>query len=354
MHSTTTPGAEKLTLTVYDNPAVIWIWIGGALLILGGILYAIPRRRRLSVESPEVDDMTPDEDDLSQLLDAAIIAARQPEGSPPPSDAVAGLLAKAEDLSRGPGEAEADPDDVVAFLEQARQRLGSGGSAAARPAPSARAGTPAAATPSAARRQRPTGLLVAGAIVVVAAIVVGAFLFGKSAGSDIPGFTGPATNVSPSASASATTQAVDPAKVAALMEKIAADPKDAKSLLALGDLYYTAADYANASTFYEKAAAIDPKNEEAQIAIAASAYNAGDDEKAFKAWNVVLALNPDNIEAHYGLGFYYLSRTPADEAKAKAEWQKVVEIDPKSPLATTVQSHLDSLAASPIATPSAS
>ena len=30
-----TPGAEVLTLTVYDNPAVVWIWIGGALLVLG-------------------------------------------------------------------------------------------------------------------------------------------------------------------------------------------------------------------------------------------------------------------------------------------------------------------------------
>ena len=38
-------------LTVYDNPAVIWIWIGGLLLILGGVLFAIPRRRRIAVDA---------------------------------------------------------------------------------------------------------------------------------------------------------------------------------------------------------------------------------------------------------------------------------------------------------------
>ncbi len=33
------------TLTVYNNPAVVWIWLGGLLLALGGVLFALPRRR---------------------------------------------------------------------------------------------------------------------------------------------------------------------------------------------------------------------------------------------------------------------------------------------------------------------
>jgi cytochrome c-type biogenesis protein CcmF len=33
------------TLTVFTNPTVVWIWLGGLLLALGGILFVLPRRR---------------------------------------------------------------------------------------------------------------------------------------------------------------------------------------------------------------------------------------------------------------------------------------------------------------------
>ncbi len=162
---------------------------------------------------------------------------------------------------------------------------------------------------------------------MVAAIVVAAFLFGKSSGSDVPGIDGPATNASPTRQWPRRTAAtpVDPAQVAALMEKITADPKDAASLLALGDLYYTAADYANAADLLREGRRRRRRRTRTRGSRSrAAACNAGDDDaQAFEAWNTVIGLNPDNIEAHYGLGFYYLSQTPADEAKAKAEWQKV-------------------------------
>jgi cytochrome c-type biogenesis protein CcmF len=33
------------TLTVFTNPTVVWIWVGGLLLALGGMLFVLPRRR---------------------------------------------------------------------------------------------------------------------------------------------------------------------------------------------------------------------------------------------------------------------------------------------------------------------
>ena len=33
------------TLTVFNNPTVVWIWLGGLLLALGGVLFALPKRR---------------------------------------------------------------------------------------------------------------------------------------------------------------------------------------------------------------------------------------------------------------------------------------------------------------------
>ena len=33
------------TMTVFTNPTVVWIWLGGLLLALGGVLFVLPRRR---------------------------------------------------------------------------------------------------------------------------------------------------------------------------------------------------------------------------------------------------------------------------------------------------------------------
>lgn len=341
-----TPGAEVLTISVYDNPAVTWIWIGGALLCLGGILFAIPRRRR-SDPAAHQEAHVPADDDVTKLLDAAIAAAKTGSASAASTaggdDAVNQLLAQARTMT---GSSEGS-DDVVAFLEEARARAadgaGSGGTGGGGDRP-----VPSNPNPAPAARPSRTGLWVVVGVVALLVVAGGAYVLGHSSSSAVPGIEGTPTNTTaPVASGAPAT--VDQTKVAALMEKISADPKDSASLLSLGDLYYNASDYTNALTFYEKVTALTPKDEDAWIAVAASAYNGGDDARAFEAWNTVLDINPNNIEAHYGLGFYYLAQTPSDEAKAKAEWEKVVAIDPASDQANTVKQHLDSLASSPAA-----
>jgi hypothetical protein len=57
-------------------------------------------------------------------------------------------------------------------------------------------------------------------------------------------------------------------------------------------------------------------------------------------------------EVHYDLGFLYMSQTPPNTVKQKAEWAKVVAIDPKSDLAKTVAQHAGT-APGATATPSA-
>jgi cytochrome c-type biogenesis protein CcmF len=351
-----TVGSEVLTITVFDNPAVIWIWAGGALLCLGGVLFAIPRRRRIDVNPQMEADVPEEEDDVSQLLDAAIAAAKSGPAAGPQSDAVDELLAKATAISAGRSGGTATQDDVVAFLEQARQRaggaasasptMGSGGAEGTGGPGSGRAPTGSgSARPASSGTGSRTGLWIAVGAIAAIILAGGTYVLGHSTGSSVPGISGDLTNTAPAATSTAAT--VDQAKVAELMAKISSNPNDAASLLALGDLYYAASDYTNSLTFYEKATAVTPKSEDAWIAVAASAYNGGKDAQAFEAWNKVLAINPKNIEAHYGLGFYYLSRTPSDEINAKAEWEKVVAIDPNSEQAKTVKQHLDSLGASP-------
>jgi tetratricopeptide (TPR) repeat protein len=178
--------------------------------------------------------------------------------------------------------------------------------------------------------------------VVLAAVVFGVYNFGG--GSSVPGISGKPTEA-PSAAAAGQPSAVpvDQAKVAGLMTKISADPKDVPSLLSLGDVYFAAADYKTAAIWESKVLAIDPKNQGALLALGAAKFNGGDSAAAEKQWLVAAGLYPKLAEVHYDLGFLYLSQAPPNTAKVRAEWNKVIAIDPTSAVAKTVATHLKSL-----------
>lgn len=210
---------------------------------------------------------------------------------------------------------------------------------AARPEPARRAKAgpapvQAAPPPAAAGPWKGVAILASSALAVALAVfVIGPLVFGMGA------VGGTAATGSPAASST-----LDMAQVGALMQKIAADPKDTASLQALGDLYYTSGDYASAGSFYDKLLAVDPKNVKGLLARGAAYFNGGDIVKAKAAWDAVVAIDPKNVEAHYDLGFLAMNQTPADWAAVQREWQMVIAADPNSSVAKTVQQHLDALA----------
>ena len=192
-----------------------------------------------------------------------------------------------------------------------------------------------------ARRLRRPAALAAGAAAVLAVVVA---VYNLGGGSGIPG-----VGANPVAGASAS-PAIDAARVAELMQKIAANPKDTASLQSLADIYYLANDFETSAGFLEKIVAVDPTDNTARLALGASYFNLGTPDRAEAQWRAVIAQDPNNLEAHYDLGFMYLSRTPADTASARAEWQKVIAIAPDSDVARTIEQHLASLdtSASPV------
>jgi tetratricopeptide (TPR) repeat protein len=212
----------------------------------------------------------------------------------------------------------------------------------AAPAPYA---PPIAAKPK-SHRNLIIGLVSAAAVV---GIVFGVAQMGKPA---VPGITGAPTGQETTAPSSGpSTVPVNKTKVAALMQKISANPKDVPSLQALGDIYFAAADYKNAGAWEQKVLAVDPKNQVALLALGAAKFNVGDTAAAKKNWLVASALYPRSAEVHYDLGFLYMSQTPPDKANMTAEWKKVVAIDPNSNLAKTVATHIKGT--TPTASPSA-
>ena len=219
---------------------------------------------------------------------------------------------------------------------------------AALPPVSAPAGTYAPARPK-PRRNLVMGV---GAVVVAAGIIFGVAQMGKA--DDVPGINGTPTGQETTAPSGAPTATpVDKAKVAVLMKKVAANPKDIVSFQGLGDLYFASSDYQNASVWERKILGVDPKNEKALLSLGAAQFNLGNSAVAKKHWLVAAKLYPQSAEVHYDLGFLYMSQTPPDKASMTAEWKKVVAIDPNSDLARTVTQHLGSTAPTATATPSA-
>jgi len=220
---------------------------------------------------------------------------------------------------------------------------------AAAPAPPAKSWAPAALTANKPLRKK---IVWAAVPLLVVAVVLGVYFNGKSSG--VPGISGtPTSSATTAPSSGPTAVPVDPAKVTALMNKITANPKDRASLQALGDIYFAATDYKNASVWEQKVLAVDPKNQVALLSLGAAQFNLGNNAGAKTQWLIAAGLYPKVAEVHYDLGFLYMSQTPPDTANMTAEWKKVVAIDPNSALAKSVSTHMASATPTASASPSA-
>ncbi len=191
-------------------------------------------------------------------------------------------------------------------------------------------------------RRRPLVRTLGAALALVGVLAVGYVVYAAGAPA-VPGFSG---TPAPEASAG-----IDMARVAQLMTKIQQDSTDVAALTELGDIFFTARDYATAATWMSKVLAVDPSNVNAMLGLGAAKFNQGDLAGAESQWRAVLAIAPANQEAYYDLGYVYLSSDPPDMAKVREMWDKVVQIDPSTDIAKTVQTHLASLA---VASPAAS
>ncbi|MEO8108198.1 MAG: hypothetical protein ABI720_12875 [Actinomycetes bacterium] len=209
---------------------------------------------------------------------------------------------------------------------------------------------PSASAAFASNKSRRKQMVWAVGLLLAVAVVVGVFQMGKS---DVPGISGTPVGTETTAAAGAAAP-VDQAKLAALMQKVSANPKDIASLQDIGNLYFAATEFKSAIVWEQKILAVDPKNQVALLALGAGQFNLDNAVEAKKQWLIAAALYPQNAEVHYDLGFLYFSQSPPDTAKMTAEWEKVVAIDPNSALAKTVATYLTSATAAPTgsATPS--
>ncbi len=238
--------------------------------------------------------------------------------------------------------------DPAADLEQALplapgtgDDVGGGGEIAVTARSAAEPARPGVVAALVGRRPGRVMRTLAPALALVGVLAIGYIVYAAGA----PGVPGISGTPAPEASAG-----IDTARVAQLMGQIQQDPQDVTALTELGDIYFGAHDYPAAATWMSRVLAIDPQNVNGLLGLGAAKFNQGDLAGAETEWRTVVAIAPTNQEAYYDLGYVYLSTDPPDMTQVRAMWDKVIEIDPTTDVARTVQTHLTSLApASPAA-----
>jgi len=235
-------------------------------------------------------------------------------------------------------DAERAHKELVSFLEGAPEGVRRWAREEIAAADHAYAALPDPAGARAPRRRSPLRRVAVGALAlaVVAGIVLGVYHMG-----------GAQSNASSKGASTGEPQKLthsEEASVSELMRELKANPKNAATLVALGDVYFKARDYNTAGGWMKRAVAVAPGNVTARLAVGAAEFNIGDLADARLEWLRVIAADRKNAEAYYDLGFLYVSKEPPDMADAKKMWEKVIALAPNSSEAKTIATHLKGLA----------
>jgi cytochrome c-type biogenesis protein CcmF len=307
-------GAQWVRVTVYDNPFINWIWFGGGMIALGGVLYLLPdarRRRKVSRTmrgAPGQLQLSVGDEDFKELVDTAILTLRAGL-THTANQGVNDILAVARQNAGG---TNAEPDAVLAFLHEAR-------------------GGAVGPAPGAPRNRRPQ-LWIGLTTVLVLVLLACAYAVVR------------VNEVDAEAAATTAQQSTSrQVQIERYMAQLAADPANATTLWNLGNSYFSQQQYEIALVYYEKLVAVTPTDANAWIAAGAAAFAGGKSAVAHTFWNRAVVVDPKNVEAHYNLGFWYVSQSPPRESEARAEWAQVLESAPDSKYADAVHQYLAGL-----------
>ena len=123
---------------------------------------------------------------------------------------------------------------------------------------------------------------------------------------------------------------IDPARVKALEEEAAKDPKDARPRVQLGNLFFDGEKYPDAITWYEQALTLAPNNADVSTDLGVAYYYTNQNDRALAQFDRSLSIDPKHIKTLLNVGIVR-AFGKQDLAGAGQAWQRVVEIAPDSP-----------------------
>jgi tetratricopeptide (TPR) repeat protein len=115
-----------------------------------------------------------------------------------------------------------------------------------------------------------------------------------------------------------------------LLDALRANPKDASTLVKLGNLYYDHKFWSEAIRYYQQALDIRPDDFDVRTDMGTAYYYSGFPDKAIEQFNQVLKKSPNYPNTLFNLG---IVRRDAyrDNAGALAAWDKILKNNPNLP-----------------------
>jgi len=151
-------------------------------------------------------------------------------------------------------------------------------------------------------------------------------------GSSSPVASAPPAAPAPSASPGESMQSVASLNQEAqpLLDSLKANPKDAPTLVKLGNVYYDHKFWSEAIRYYQQSLDIRPDDNDVRTDMGTAYFYSGFPDKAIEQFNQVLKKSPNYPNTLFNLG---IVRRVAyiDNAGALAAWEKILKNNPNLP-----------------------
>lgn len=135
---------------------------------------------------------------------------------------------------------------------------------------------------------------------------------------------------------------VDEARAASLRAEAEARPEDAAVRAELGNVYFDAARYNEAITWYEAALAVDPRDADISTDLAVSYYYTDQADRALQQFAHSLDVDPDHTKTLLNLGIVR-AFAKRDLPGAVDVWERVIALAPDSPEGRAARQALDAV-----------
>jgi len=138
--------------------------------------------------------------------------------------------------------------------------------------------------------------------------------------------------------------AFDEARAAELKTRADRNPNDAETRVQLGNLYFDAERYDEATRWYEQAIQVDPKNVNASTDLGIAYYYSNQPDRALAQFDRSLAIDPKHAKTLLNIGIVRAFGKQDLDGAEKA-WQRVIELAPNTQEAEVARKGLDGLRA---------
>src|SRR3954468_415879 len=153
-----------------------------------------------------------------------------------------------------------------------------------------------------------------------------------------------AASVSSSTPSGQAAPAFDEARAAELKANASRNPTDAEIRVQLGNLYFDAERYDEATSWYEQALQVDPKNVNASTDLGIAYYYSNQPDRALTQFEQSLAIDPKHAKTLLNIGIVRAFGKQDLDGAEKA-WQRVLDVAPDSQEAAVAKKGLDGLRA---------